>query len=174
MAAAPAPTANPLLTARVLPTLWRLAVPNIVAMVGSAVAAIAETAYVGQLGVASLAGMALVFPLLMLQQMFSGGAMGGGIASLVSRALGAGQVVHLHEVLDRLFLRRRELAHLALERLQPLFGRLQRLAQGPRGLGHRAAGGGRIVGGKLDALGEDLALDVPQEQELRGGLADRW
>ena len=92
MAAAPAPTANPLLTAPVLPTLWRLAVPNIVAMVGSAVAAIAETAYVGQLGVASLAGMALVFPLLMLQQMFSGGAMGGGIASLVSRALGAGQV----------------------------------------------------------------------------------
>ena len=35
-------------------------------MVGSAVAAIAETAYVGQLGVPALAGMALVFPLLML------------------------------------------------------------------------------------------------------------
>ena len=35
--------------------------------------------------------MALVFALLMLQQMFSGGAMGGSVASLVSRALGAGQ-----------------------------------------------------------------------------------
>jgi len=91
MSAAPTPSNNPLLTAPVLPTLCRLAVPNIVAMVGSAVAAIAETAYVGQLGVPALAGMALVFPLLMLQQMFSGGAMGGGVASLVSRALGAGQ-----------------------------------------------------------------------------------
>ncbi len=61
-------------------------------MVGSALAAIAETAYIGQLGVPALAGMALVFPLLMLQQMFSGGAMGGGVASLVARALGAGNV----------------------------------------------------------------------------------
>jgi putative MATE family efflux protein len=92
MAVASAPSAQPLLTAPVLPMLWRLAVPNMVAMVGSAVAAIAETAYVGQLGVSALAGMALVFPLLMLQQMFSGGAMGGSIASLVSRALGAGNV----------------------------------------------------------------------------------
>ena len=91
MAVLSAPSANRLLTAPVLPTLWRLAIPNMVAMVGSEVAAIAETAYVGQLGVAALAGMALVFPLLMLQQMFSGGAMGGSTASLVSRALGAGQ-----------------------------------------------------------------------------------
>lgn len=86
------PSTNPLLTAPVLPTLCRLAVPNIIAMVGSALAAIAETAYIGQLGVPALAGMALVFPLLMLQQMFSGGAMGGGVASLVARALGAGNV----------------------------------------------------------------------------------
>ena len=91
MAVAPDPSAHFLLKSPVLPTLWRLAIPNMVAMVGSAVAAIGETAYVGQLGVAALAGMALVFPLLMLQQMFSGGAMGGAIASLVSRALGAGQ-----------------------------------------------------------------------------------
>ena len=41
MAAAPAP--HLLLTAPVLPLLWRLAVPNMIAMVGSAVAAIAET-----------------------------------------------------------------------------------------------------------------------------------
>jgi len=88
----PAPAPNPLLTAPVLPTLCRLAIPNIIAMVGSALAAIAETAYIGQLGVPALAGMALVFPLLMLQQMFSGGAMGGGVASLVARALGAGNV----------------------------------------------------------------------------------
>ncbi|MFZ0852583.1 MAG: MATE family efflux transporter, partial [Hyphomicrobiaceae bacterium] len=37
-----------------------------------------------------LAGLALVFPLVMLQQMMSGGAMGGGVSSAISRALGAG------------------------------------------------------------------------------------
>lgn len=82
---------HPLLAAPVLPTLVRLAGPNMVAMVGTALAAIAETLYVGQLGVPALAGMALVFPVMMLQQMLSGGAMGSGVASSVSRALGAGQ-----------------------------------------------------------------------------------
>lgn len=59
-------------------------------MLASALAAMAETAFVAQLGVASLAGMALVFPFVMLQQMLSAGAMGGGVSSAISRALGAG------------------------------------------------------------------------------------
>jgi Na+-driven multidrug efflux pump len=82
--------ANPLLTAPILPTLVRFALPNMGAMLATALAAIAETTYVGKLGVASLAGMALAFPLVMLQLMLSGGAMGGGVSSAVSRALGAG------------------------------------------------------------------------------------
>ena len=88
-AAAPRP-ANPLLTAPILPTLLRLSLPNMVAMLATALVAIAETAYVGMLGTASLAGLALVFPMVMLQQMTSAGAMGGGVSSAVSRALGAG------------------------------------------------------------------------------------
>jgi len=79
-----------LLTAPLLPTLLRLAVPNMLAMLATALAAVAETGYVGRFGVASLAGMALVFPFVMLQMMLSGGAMGGGVSSAVSRALGAG------------------------------------------------------------------------------------
>lgn len=59
-------------------------------MMAAALVAIAETAYVGQLGIAALAGIALVFPLVMLQQMMSAGAMGGGISSAISRALGSG------------------------------------------------------------------------------------
>lgn len=90
-AAAPAPPGNPLLTAPLLPTLVRFAIPNMVAMFASAAAAVAETSYVGQLGVPALAGMALVFPFVMLQGMLSNGAMGGGVSSAVSRALGAGQ-----------------------------------------------------------------------------------
>ncbi len=81
---------DPLLTVPILPTLVRFALPNMGAMLATALAAIAETTYVGKLGVAPLAGMALVFPMVMLQTMLSGGAMGGGVSSAVSRALGAG------------------------------------------------------------------------------------
>ena len=87
---APARQADPLLSAPLLPTLVRFALPNMGAMLATALAAIAETAYVGSFGVPSLAGMALVFPLVMFQMMLSGGAMGGGVSSAVSRAFGAG------------------------------------------------------------------------------------
>jgi len=80
---------DPLLAVPILPTLARFALPNMVAMLATALATIAETTYVGKLGVTSLAGMALVFPMVMLQMMLSGGAMGGGVSSAVSRALGA-------------------------------------------------------------------------------------
>ncbi len=90
--AAAAPRANPILVAPILPTILRLSTPNLMAMVATAAVAIAETAYVGLLGTASLAGMALVFPVVMLQQMMSAGAMGGGVSSAVSRALGAGDI----------------------------------------------------------------------------------
>jgi putative MATE family efflux protein len=50
-----------------------------------------ETYFVGKLGTDALAGVALVFPLLMLMQMMSAGAMGGGISSAIARALGSGR-----------------------------------------------------------------------------------
>lgn len=83
--------AQPLLTGPVLPLLLRFALPNMVAMLAVALAAMAETGYVGQFGPTALAGMALVFPFVMLQTMLSAGAMGGGVSSAVSRALGAGE-----------------------------------------------------------------------------------
>jgi putative MATE family efflux protein len=51
---------------------------------------IGDTYFVGRLGTAPLAGLALVFPLIMLLQMTSAGAMGGGVSSAIARALGAG------------------------------------------------------------------------------------
>ena len=80
---------NALTSAPIFPTIWRLAQPNILAMTAGALVTIAETWYVGQLGLLPLAGMALVFPMIMLQQMLSAGSMGGGIAAAISRALGA-------------------------------------------------------------------------------------
>jgi putative MATE family efflux protein len=62
-------------------------------MLMSVVVGIAETYYVGVLGTAHLAAMALVFPFAMLTGMMSAGAMGGGVSSSVSRALGAGDAV---------------------------------------------------------------------------------
>src|SRR3954465_13920458 len=82
--------ANTLLTSPILPTLLRLALPNAVAMVGTALVTVAETSYIGRLGTEPLAGIALVFPFAMLTQMMSAGAMGGGVSSAISRALGSG------------------------------------------------------------------------------------
>ncbi|MFZ4757039.1 MAG: MATE family efflux transporter [Burkholderiaceae bacterium] len=78
-----------LLTGPILPTLLRLAAPNVLAMTMTVAVGIAETRYVGLMGTAPLAAMALVFPFAMLVQMMSAGAMGGGVSSAVSRALGA-------------------------------------------------------------------------------------
>src|SRR3981189_2089328 len=75
----------------ILPTLLRLALPNAVAMFGSTLVAVAETSYIGRLGIDPLAGIALVFPFVMLTQMMAAGAPGGGGSpSAISRALGAG------------------------------------------------------------------------------------
>ena len=88
--ASAAQSANPLLSAPILPTLLRLTAPNLAAMLVTALVAIFETIYVGILGTTQLAAIALVFPLIMLMQMLSAGAMGGGVSSAISRALGAG------------------------------------------------------------------------------------
>src|SRR5476651_964830 len=82
--------ANSLLTSPILPTLLRLALPNTIAMFGSTLVAVAETSYIGRLGTVPLAAIALVFPFVMLTQMMSAGAMGGGVSSAISRAVGAG------------------------------------------------------------------------------------
>lgn len=86
------PPREKLLAAPILPTLLRLTLPNTVAMSATALAAVAETAYVGLLGVEPLAAMALAFPMIMLMQMTSAGAMGGGVSSAIARALGGGDI----------------------------------------------------------------------------------
>ena len=85
------PRTRLLLEAPIGRTLLRLAAPNVVVMVAQAAVGLIETYFVGKLGVDALAGMALVFPVVMLMQMTSAGAMGGGIASSIARALGSGR-----------------------------------------------------------------------------------
>ena len=83
------PRTRMLLEAPIAPTLLRLAAPNVLVMLAQAGVGLIETYFVGKLGTDALAGMALVFPVVMLMQMTSAGAMGGGIASAIARALGA-------------------------------------------------------------------------------------
>jgi len=83
---------NALLDGPILRTLLWLAWPNVIALSASTSVVIAETSYIGRLGVESLAAMALVFPCVILTVSMSGGAMGGGVASAIARALGAGDV----------------------------------------------------------------------------------
>ncbi len=73
----------------ITPILLRLAGPNIAAFMIMSFVAVAEMWYVGQLGTSALAGFAVVFPLVMLMQMLSSGAIGGVIAATTARALGA-------------------------------------------------------------------------------------
>ncbi|PWT91802.1 MAG: MATE family efflux transporter [Proteobacteria bacterium] len=80
-----------LIEAPIATTLLRLAAPNVLVMVAQASVGLIETYFVGKLGTAALAGVALVFPVVMLMQMMSAGAMGGGISSAIARALGAGR-----------------------------------------------------------------------------------
>src|SRR5437868_12353159 len=85
-----APVSSPLVTAPVLPTLARLSAPGLLLVAFQSAVSVGDTYFVGRLGTAPLAGLALVFPLVMLLQMTSAGAMGGGVSSAIARALGAG------------------------------------------------------------------------------------
>ncbi|MGH7373926.1 MAG: MATE family efflux transporter [Candidatus Rokuibacteriota bacterium] len=85
------PRTRLLLEGPVAGTLLRLAAPNVLVMVLQAAVSTLDAVFVGWLGSDALAGVSLVFPLVMLMQTMSAGGMGGGVASAVARALGGGR-----------------------------------------------------------------------------------
>src|ERR1041385_3752647 len=84
------PQRHALVEGPILPTLLHLAWPNALAFSAGTCVVIAETSYIGRLGVESLAAMALGFPFVMLSMTMSGGAMGGGLSSAVGCGVGVG------------------------------------------------------------------------------------
>ncbi len=80
-----------ILEAPVLPTLLRMAAPN----VGEAIARVAfiafDAIFVGWLGTDALAGISLVFPFFITMQLMSASGLGTGVAAAIARALGAGR-----------------------------------------------------------------------------------
>src|SRR3954469_24342859 len=83
------PRTTRLLEGPIVATLLKLAAPNMVLLLAQSSIGLIEAYWVGRLGTDALAGVALVFPALVLMQMMSAGAMGGGISSAVARAIGA-------------------------------------------------------------------------------------
>jgi putative MATE family efflux protein len=82
---------HPLLTAPIGLSLWRLAGPTTGLMVVQIFVAIAETWIIGRLGTDALAGFVLVVPFMVLMFNMANGGIGGGVASALARALGAGR-----------------------------------------------------------------------------------
>src|SRR5918995_366931 len=91
----PAPNAAPpamavrtraLVEGPIVPTLLRLAAPNVAVMMMLALVSTADAYWIGRLGPDALAGVSLVFPLLMLMQTMSAGVLAGG--PLAYRAMG--------------------------------------------------------------------------------------
>jgi putative MATE family efflux protein len=75
----------------IVATMFRLALPTVSVLVVQTLVSVAETFYVGFLGTAALAGVSLVFPVVMLMTMMSNGGIGGGVSSAVAREIGAGR-----------------------------------------------------------------------------------
>ncbi|MEC8562539.1 MAG: MATE family efflux transporter, partial [Pseudomonadota bacterium] len=79
--------------------LLRLALPNIAATLIQAAMSFIEAWRLGALGSVSLAAVALVFPLFVLSNMWSAGAIGGAVSGAAARARGAGDRVRAAAVL---------------------------------------------------------------------------
>jgi putative MATE family efflux protein len=87
----PLGTVAAMLDGPIVPTMLRLGLPTLVVLLVQTLVGVAETYFVSFLGTDVLAGVALVFPVLMLMQMVANGGIGGGVAAAVARALGAGR-----------------------------------------------------------------------------------
>src|SRR5204862_1965014 len=86
------PRTRALLEGPIVSTLLRLAAPNVVVnVILIAVTATVDAYFIGRLGPDALAGIALVFPFIMLMQQMANSSMGGAIASAIARAIGAGR-----------------------------------------------------------------------------------
>jgi putative MATE family efflux protein len=80
-----------MLHAPLLPTLLRLATPNVMGLFAMTIVIGYDGYILGRIGADALAGIALVFPLTMLMLQMSAGGIGGATTAAVARALGGGR-----------------------------------------------------------------------------------
>ena len=80
------------LTKPIIPLLIRMSAPNTIAFFIQSSVVLTEVWFISRLGTNSLAAVALAFPLLMITQTMSGGALGGAITSAIARSMGADDI----------------------------------------------------------------------------------
>ena len=80
-----------LLEGPILPTLLRLAAPNVLNLLAFAGVITFDGFFLGRIGTNALAGASLAFPWVMLVLQTTNSGMGTGVSSAVARALGAGR-----------------------------------------------------------------------------------
>src|SRR5712671_7187724 len=80
-----------LLEGPILPTLLRLAAPNVLTLLAFAGVITFDGFFLGRIGTNALAGASLAFPWVMMVLQTTNSGMGIGVSSAVARALGAGK-----------------------------------------------------------------------------------
>src|SRR5215471_14492482 len=89
VAASAAARTKLLLEGPILPTLLRLAAPNVLNLLAFAGVITFDGFFLGRLGTNALAGASLAFPWVMMVLQTTNSGMGAGVSSAVARALGA-------------------------------------------------------------------------------------
>ena len=105
--AAPRPAAartKLLLEGPILPTLLRLAAPNILNLLAFVGVIVFDGFFLGRIGTDALAGASLAFPFVMLVLQTTNSGMGAGVSSAVARALGASKRERADEIVFHAFL----------------------------------------------------------------------
>ena len=83
----------------IVPLLIKMSAPNTVAFFIQSLVVLTEVWFISKLGTDSLAAVALAFPLLMITQTMSGGALGGAITSAVARSMGANDIDRVEKLI---------------------------------------------------------------------------
>src|SRR4051812_25648057 len=100
----PATRTKLLLEGPILPTLLRLAAPNILNLLAFVGVIVFDGFFLGRIGTDALAGASLAFPFVMLVLQTTNSGMGAGVSSAVARALGAGKRERADEIVFHAFL----------------------------------------------------------------------
>lgn len=91
--------ANDILEGPIVTVMFRLALPTLAVLVVQTLVGVIETYFVSSLGADVLAGVSVVFPVLMLMQMMANGGIGSGLASSVARAFGSGKLEEVRSLI---------------------------------------------------------------------------
>jgi MATE family, multidrug efflux pump len=104
--ASPSPAARTklLLGGPILPTLLRLAAPNVLNLLAFVGVIVFDGFFLGRIGTNALAGASLAFPFVMLVLQTTNSGMGAGVTSAVARALGAGKRERADQLVFHAFL----------------------------------------------------------------------